>query len=326
MIPYSQINRLISVTTPLGPDVVLLSGLRGREAISELFRFELDLLIPRPLLIPYDKLLGECVGVRLALPNGSRRQFHGMISQLTEQRQDDTFTHYQAQLVPKTWLTLRRRGSRIFQQKSVPDVLHEVLHGFDILLELTVEYPRRDYTVQYQETDFAFISRLIEEEGIAYYFRHESDRHQMVFFDNSLQLPDLSSDATVVYDEVIDGVRDDVRVTRWAKKQEICHSTVTLWDHSFELSRQNLEASQDVTSSVKVGDLEHQLPGVKEKLERYEYPGGYALVRRRRSGRYSAAKRSGEDFRPQHAPGQSADAGTCGRRTADYWREQLSAV
>lgn len=276
MFLYSQANRLMKVTTPLGPDVVLISGFRGREALSELFRFELDLLAKRPFSAPFDKMLGQPLGVQIALPNGLTRVFHGMVGRFTQERQDDTFTHYRAELVPKPWLLTRRTGSRTFQQKSVPEILREILLGFDFSLELAQDYPRRDYTVQYNETDFAFACRLMEEEGIGYFFRHEGDRHEMVLFDNSLQLTDLADESTVIYEELTDGVRDDVRVTGWTKSQQICPSEVTLWDHSFELPEQHLEASRSAPSTAKIGQIEHQLPGCDEKLEHYEYPGGYA--------------------------------------------------
>lgn len=276
MLSYSQINRLMKVTSPLGPDMLLLTGFRGREALSELYRFELDLLTTRPFSAPFDKMLGSPLGVRIALPNGLERRFHGIVTRFTQSGQDDTFTHYQAELAPKPWLATRRWRSRAFQQKSVVEILQEVLAGFEFSLELAGEYPRRDFTVQYNETDFAFASRLMEEEGIGYYFRHEEDRHEMVLFDKSLQLADLPVESTVVYEEVTDGVRDDVRVTSWSKSQKICASEWTVWDHSFELPGQSLEASQTAPSTVKIGQVEHKLPGSDEKLERYEYPGGYA--------------------------------------------------
>ena len=276
MLPYSQANRLMKATTPLGPDLLVLCGFRGREALSELFHFQLDLLAKRPFSAPFDKMLGQPIGVHIELPNGLARLFHGMVSRFTETQQDDTFTHYQAELVPKSWLMTRRLGSRTFQQKSVPEILQEVLRGFEFSLELTGDYPRRDYTVQYNETDFAFASRLMEEEGIGYFFRHEEDRHEMVLFDNSLQLADLPVDSTVVYEQVTDGVRDDVRVTSWSKSQQTCSSEMTLWDHSFELPDQHLDATQAAPSTAKIGQAEHQLPGSDEKLEQYEYPGGYA--------------------------------------------------
>lgn len=276
MLPYSQANRLMRVTSPLGPDVLLLSGFRGREALSELFCFQLDLLTKRPFSAPFDKMLGQPLGVHISLPNGLERSFHGMVGRFTQSGQDDTFTHYQADLLPKPWLTTRRVRSRTFQQKSVPEILEEVLTGFDFSPELVGDYPSRDYTVQYHESDFAFASRLMEEEGIGYFFRHENDRHVMVLFDNSLQLADLPEASTVVYDEVTDGVRDDVRVTSWHKSQEICSSESTFWDHSFELPDQHLDATQTVPATAKIGQVEHHLPGSDEKLEHYEYPGGYA--------------------------------------------------
>lgn len=276
MLPYSQSNRLMKVTTPLGPDAILLFGLQGREAISELFRFELELLADKRIPVPFDKLLGQPIGVELILPNGLARRFHGIVSRFGQGRRDDTFTHYRAEMVPKFWLWTRRTASRVFQRKSTAEILSEVLDGLDFTLELSDDYPRRDYTAQYRETDFAFASRLMEEEGIRYYFRHHEDRHELVLSDNPLRLPEVSDPATVIYEAVAEGLRDDVRVTEWDKSQEICSSQYTLWDHCFELPGQNLEAVRTVPQTMEVGSVEHKLPGCDEMLEVYDYPGGYA--------------------------------------------------
>jgi len=273
---FSQTRHLLAITIPLGPNLVLLTGLHGREALSELFRFELELRVPRPLQIPFDKLLGQCCSIRMSLTNGLSRQIHGMVSSLSVGRQDDSFTQYRAELVPRPWLLQRRRGHRTFQQQTVPEIVASLLDGFDVSFELTADYPRRNFTVQYGESDFEFLSRLAEEEGIGYFFRFEQDRHEMVFFDHSPNLADLPEPATIVFDDVTEGVRDGVRIAQWEKTQSICSSTVTLWDHSFQLPDQNLEAAHNVPATVDVGVTEHRLPGSEEQLEIYEYPGGYA--------------------------------------------------
>jgi type VI secretion system secreted protein VgrG len=276
MLSYSQTNRLMKVTSPLGPNVLLVNSFRGREAVSELYHFTLELLVKRPLSASFDKLLGQPLGVEIALPNRLTRKFHGIVSCFTQTGQDDTFNQYEAELVPKPWLMTRRAGSRIFQQKNVAEILSELLVDFEHSLELSVEYPRRNFTVQYNETDFDFACRLMEEEGIGYFFRHEDDRHEMVLFDNSLQLSELPTAKSVVYEQVSEGIRDDVRVTGWKKSQVICSSATTLWDHTFQLPGQHLDSTQAVSSSAEIGQVEHHLPGSDARLEHYEYPGGYA--------------------------------------------------
>jgi hypothetical protein len=101
---------------------------------------------------------------------------------------------------------LTRTGNlRIFQAKDVPDILKQVLQGFDVAWELHKSYPKREYCVQYRETDFNFISRLMEEEGIFYFFRHTASGHKLVIADDPVSHQDIPGDPTLIYDEVTGG-------------------------------------------------------------------------------------------------------------------------
>ncbi len=296
---YTQAGRLLKVTTPLGPDAMLLVGLRGREALSEPFRFELDLVAWRHLPLDFHALLGKPVAVDLTLPNGTARSFHGIVTRLTQGRQDEEFAHYQAVLSPRFWLWKRRIQSRIFQQKSVPEILDRVLNhppgaeedgasasaegdgatpsgGLNARFELQGHYEARNYCVQYRESDFDFACRLMEEEGIYYYFEHSAEGHQLVLADDSTQAADVPLPASVAYDDLDQGVRDTCRVRAWQKSQQVRSTKFTLWDRSFELPGQNLAAGQALPESVEVGQVEHQLACVDEPLEAYDYPGAYA--------------------------------------------------
>jgi type VI secretion system secreted protein VgrG len=276
MIDYSQLNRPMKLTAPLGLDVLLVTGFRGTEGISRLYRYELDLLGVRPFDPEFEKVLGQPIKVELELPNGLTRTFGGICSRFAQGRQDDTFNHYRATMVPRFWLWTQRKQSRIFQQKTVPEILHEVLDGLDVSWSLTGQYEPRDYCVQYRETDFAFASRLMEEEGIYYCFVHTDDGQQMLVADANVSLPDVPDPASIVYEEVEDGVRDEVRVSSWEKTQSVGPTQVTLWDHHFELPGQHLDATQEMQKSVKAGTVEHQLEASDHPLEQYDYPGGYA--------------------------------------------------
>ena len=259
MFSYSQANRPMKVKTPLAPDTLLLVGFEGREGVSELFRFELELLATNFAGVPFEKLVGQPISVELALPNGMTRTFSGIVSRLSQGSRDDTFTQYRAEMVPRFWLWTLRAQSRIFQQKTVPEILAAVLDGLDVSFELTGSYPARDYCAQYRETDFAFASRLMEEEGIYYYFQHSEEGHRTAVTDSSFQLPDVPELSTVLFESVGEGLRDDVRVRQWQKTQQVCSTRHTLWDHCFELPGQNLEAAEGVQQEVSAGTVEHKL-------------------------------------------------------------------
>src|SRR5205823_6132971 len=98
------------------------------------------------------------------------RYFNGISSRISQGPRDNTFTEYRIEIVPRFWLLTLRAQSRIFQQIAVPDILKKVLAGLDVSYELRGKYDPRDYCVQYRETDFNFASRLMEEEGIYYFF------------------------------------------------------------------------------------------------------------------------------------------------------------
>src|SRR5262249_44683381 len=149
---YTQANRPMKVTTPLGPDDLFLVGFTGHEAISQLYSFQLDLLAENGKDIAFDKLLGQPVSVTLTLPSGKPRTFTGICNRFTQGVRDKTFTAYRLEMVPKLWLLTHRAQSRIFQQKSVPDILKKVLEGLDVTWELQGTYEPRDYCVQYRET------------------------------------------------------------------------------------------------------------------------------------------------------------------------------
>jgi type VI secretion system secreted protein VgrG len=277
MASYTQASRLMTITTPLGKDALLLVGFQGREAISELFQFELELLATKETTIAFDKIIGQAITVKLALPGGGSRFFNGIVRRFTQSRRDEVFTHFRAEMVPQLWLLTRKVQSRIFQHVAVPEILKQVLTGLNVTYEIQGEYHPRDYCVQYRESDFAFVSRLMEEEGIYYFFKHSDGGHQLVVTDVADQHPDLPGQSRIVYQEELGGGREDLRITEWEKSQELRSGQYTLWDHCFELPGKNLEARRAIVESVPVGKVTHKLKvGGNEKLEIYDYPGAYA--------------------------------------------------
>jgi type VI secretion system secreted protein VgrG len=273
---YSQTNRGLKVTTPLAPDTLLIEGFRGREAVSELFEFTLDLLAESRTPIPFDKLLGETVLVELDQVGG-RRYFHGIVQSFAESEPDEEFTAFQAVVVPRLWLLTRNVQSRIFQNQTVVDILKTVFDGLDVTYTLAGTYAVHNYCVQYRESDFAFASRIMEEEGIYYYFTHTTEGHRLVVADHSTSADHLTPSDTINFQRQKSEVPQKGRIDRWRKRQQLCSRKFTVWDHSFELPGKNLEASTKGADSVKVGTITHAIPtGNPKGMEVFDYPAGFA--------------------------------------------------
>ncbi len=271
--PFTQQNRILRINTPLGKDALLLQGFSGQEAISSLFQFHLDLVAENRQVIAFDQLLGQKVSVALSLPEGAR-YFSGILNRFSQGSRDFRFTHYRAEMVPQFWLLTRRVQSRIFQHLSVPDILKRVLDGLDVSFEIQGQFEPRDYCVQYRESDFQFASRLMEEEGIYYFFKHAEDGHKLVIANTPQSHLDLSK---IPYEELAGGTRYEERIHRWEKVQDLRSGKYTLWDHCFELPAKHLEAEKTVIDSVSAGTVAHKLKvGGNDKLEIYDYPGAYA--------------------------------------------------
>jgi len=275
---YSQAERPMTVTTPLGPDELLLVGFTGHESISQLFNFQLELVAENGKNISFDQLLGQSVTISLALPEGGMRYFNGICSRFSQGAQDPIFTHYRMEVVPFFWVFTRRSQSRIFQQKTVPDILREVLAGMQVTFEIQGTFHPRDYSVQYRETDFNFACRTMEEEGIYYFFKHTAESHTMVLANTPQSHPDIPvGPATIIYEGVIGGNREANRIYYWDKTQELRSGKYTLWDYCFELPYKHLEAEQPIMESVSAGTVTHKLKvGGNDKMEIYDWPGEYA--------------------------------------------------
>ena len=276
MSTYTQSERPLAITTPLGKDVLLLTKFKGRETISQLFEFELDMLATADAGVKFDKILGQAVTFRIDLTDGGKRYFNGIVNRFRQAGRNDTgFGKFRATVVPSFWKLTRLIRSRTFQHLSIPEILRQVLAGFDASFRLVGSYPPRDYCVQYRESDFHFASRLMEEEGISYFFQHAKGNHTMIVTDR-LNLT-VDGQSTVVYDEDQGAVATEMRITEWEKSQNLLSGDFTFWDHCFELPGNHLEAKKKITETVVAGTVPHKLRlAGNEGWEVYDYPGAYA--------------------------------------------------
>src|SRR5262245_51503733 len=159
--------RQIELTTPLGPDVLLFRAMRGREELGRLSEFNLSALSTQADIKP-GGLLGKHVTIKLELANGGPRYFNAYVTRFAQGGMVGRYYEYYMTLRSWLWFLTRTADCRIFQEKSVPEILKEVFADHSLAVfedDLSGTYAKREYCVQYRETDFNFVSRLMEEEG-----------------------------------------------------------------------------------------------------------------------------------------------------------------
>lgn len=274
---YLEENRYLFIDSKLGKNELLLESFTGSEGISQLFCFQLELLSENKR-IKFEDILGKEVSFGVAGPdsNDSPRCIHGIVTAFAQLPDTNRFSRYRAVVSPKLWILTQKQNCRIFQNLAVPDILKKLFDGMDVAWELQGSYQPREYCVQYRETDFNLMSRLMEEEGIFYFFRYTKDSHKLVISDSKSSHHDMPGEASLIYDEVAGGERDETRIYGWVKTQELGPGKCSLQDYFFENPKTNLLASQDILPSAMVGKVSHKLKlGGNDDFEIYNYPGRY---------------------------------------------------
>ena len=184
---YSIEKRLLSFNSPLGPNVLLPERFEGREGISQLFEFEVELLAEAGTEIDPVTLVGQKASLGVAsLDVAGVRHIHGIIVSLERTGSDASFDVYRAHLAPTLWLLGLTCNCRVFQNKVVVDILKQVFQENSVTIENQTRgsYPTLEYCTQYNETDLAFVSRLMEQHGIFYFFKHQANSHTLILADN----------------------------------------------------------------------------------------------------------------------------------------------
>ena len=268
------------------PDGYVLTRFAGTEAVSQLYRFTLDLAAPVDAPLPFEEVLGKLVVVSIDQAAGKTRFVHGIVNRFSRGKRDQLFAFYRAELVPLVWLLTKQVRSRTFQQKTVKEILQEVFSPvISPRFTLDADYFPRNFCVQYRESDFAFASRLMEEEGIYYYFTHTPDDHELVISDtprghDPLPDPAVAEDATLLFQDESLAAAPEGRVSRWDKAQELRAGSVALTDHIFELPTNDLQTQAVGIDTARAGTVDHPLMlGGMGSLGTQDYPGGYARFR-----------------------------------------------
>ncbi|MBA4178149.1 MAG: type VI secretion system tip protein VgrG [Leptothrix sp. (in: Bacteria)] len=255
----------MALVTSLG-DKLKFRRMAAQEEISRLFEFQVVALSESPD-VAADDLLGKEVGVSLQVGEQTQRWFQGVVAAFGIDGVDGRHVSYRLTLRPWLWLATRAANVRIFQEKTAPEIIKEVLGAYTgtLVNELEATYGTRTYCVQYRETDFNFVSRLMEEEGIFYFFRHSQGKHELVLADKAGSHQPFAGFATIPFDDDEAHIVGEPAISRWHMRHEIQTGKVTLRDYNFETP------TTDLTSTTAASSRGH----AESKREVYDYPGLY---------------------------------------------------
>ncbi len=268
--PWTEQNRFLNLATHLGGDKFLLRSFSGHEGISQLFHFHLDMLSEDPA-INFDDMIGQNVSfsVRLADPNKAR-YFNGYVSRFAQLPGEQRLARYEAEVVPWLWFLTRAADCRIFQNQSVPDIVEKVfkdLNFTDYQLQLRGSYDPWEYCVQYRESSFSFVSRLLEQEGIFYFFKHENGKHTLILADAPTVHQPCPEQPRAALERTTGrgALREQDVVYSWRQGQELRTGKFAFTDYNFESPGTRLDS--EVQSQINQGG--------NQRFEVYDYPGEY---------------------------------------------------
>ena len=263
--PATQIERPFRIKTTLGADALLLNSFTGYERVSTPFRFTLELLSP-DANIDMQGLLRQPAVITIKLDEDTERHIHGFFNRIALMEYgEDGMSVYQAELVPWLWFLTLYSNCRIFQNKSVPDIVEQIFkdRGFtDYKLNLQGTYQPRDYCVQYRETDFNFVSRLLEDEGIFYFFQQSEDKHTLVLADDKSSFEACPHDESARYTTALGGVQEADTILSLEEEHKVNTGMTSLADYDFEKPLTSLYTTISGPSDISM-------------YEGYDYPGDY---------------------------------------------------
>lgn len=259
-------ERAIKVNCPLGPDAFVFRNMTGTESLGRLFEYEIEVLNLDPA-VKLEDVIGQPMTIEIEFASKEKRYFHGEVAQFRQlTRSYDKYTCYEAILRPTLWYLTRTKDCRIFQEKSVPEIVEEILkeHGITNRRKaLTGTYQPLEYCVQYDETDFNFISRLMESVGIYYFFEHASGKHTLVLADGISAHKPIAGDPKLPFSMPKPGYSMEY-IFNWEVTQKVETGTVALTDYDFEKPKAKLEAKHPIKRKH-----------ANSALEAFHYPGNY---------------------------------------------------
>ncbi len=250
---------------------VHLHGAEVTEALSRIPEIRVEFLTTEGRFDPR-AMLGTRLRLTMTTDTGTPRRFQGTVVAIDYIGTAHGFDLYGVDVRPWLWFLTRCSDNRIFQGKSVTEIFEAVCgaHGFgDHRMRLSGTYDPREYCVQYGETDFAFLSRLLEEEGICYYFDHSGDREEMILADGSGSFDPVAGGGKLAFvPRSRNTPREDGHVFEWFTRARVVSGRHTLVDYDMT------KPATDLTVGAASPQGRHAHAG----YERYEIDGHYNEV------------------------------------------------
>lgn len=247
--------------------------MHGREALSELYEFEVE-LVAQSAAISGTEVLGRPLTLAIETHPGATRYLSGDVVRFAYVGQESgglRLARYRATVRPWLWYLTRNRDCKIYQNKSVVEILDEVLGSYSGYLyekRLQGSYRTREYCVQYEESDFDFISRLMEHEGIYYYFKHDKNQHTLVLTDDISEHHPLPAYPVVDYfPSDANALAQEQTIYAWRTEEELRGVEYVVSDYDFKKSTLNLQSQLRAAYSVQ-----------QANREIFEWQGGYADI------------------------------------------------
>ena len=291
----TQDERLLQLSTPLGKDFLLIDRMRCVEGINSLFQIELELLHEEqvegfePTYVDPQRLLGNPMTLSVHQPGGVKRYFNGICIGFSQGSRNSRFSSYRAQIAPAVWTLTQIKQSRIFQELSVPAIIRLVLEKYEFDASGLDEdgFENRNYCVQYRESDWDFISRLMEEEGIFYYFEHTAQTHRLVLGNKRDANRPCPTAERITYALERSELADDwiPSIYQFRSDDRFFTGVSERRDFQFQLPTQDLLAMEIASWQV----------GKNYELEAYDWPGEYAK-------RFDAIDPSGKEDQGRLSP------------------------
>ncbi|QFQ88797.1 type VI secretion system tip protein VgrG [Paracoccus kondratievae] len=264
--PLRQTERLGRLTTALGADTLALLRFDGTDHLNDLFEYRVEALATRDDL-DFDALVGTHATVEIEGREGTQ-PFDGIVTQARWAGVGENGHRYDLVLRPWFWLAGRRRNQRIFHNRTVVQILRELLSDYAQLgdpaldVQLSQDYPVLEYTVQYRESDLDFARRQMERHGISFHFRHETGSHTLVLTDDVLAHETIGARPYKSYDGHHQA--EGEHFWDWTPERNITTGAIRLTDYNFKHPDQAMEVD-------RLGDAAH----AQGQIESFDYPGDY---------------------------------------------------
>ncbi|WP_296653548.1 type VI secretion system Vgr family protein [Paraburkholderia sp.] len=279
-------DRHVSVKCSGTSAELLFLRMMGADELGRLSEYRLEILSTSNDVTPA-QMLGEDISVEVTLPGGGTRQFNGIVAAFrmtaAGRRAYGSMARYEAMVRPRLWLLTRGSHYRFFHKKTVLEIVKSVLNDYDVDVNdrTTATYKEREHCAQYRETDFAFVSRLLEHEGIYYYFEHGNGKNTMVLTDSGDMHSPIEHYATIAYDPAEEPVKDRECIYQWRLGGELQTGFYETNDYDFEKPSRSLHQGLKARST-RTQPYDPATYGMQEHLASYMDPGDsdhYARVR-----------------------------------------------